>query len=58
MLERLAFCNKFHENRCIGFVDTTIFIFLNGFGLVFTLEKVIPLYKKSAYWTFACIILH
>ena len=28
-LERLAFCNKFHKNRCIGFEDMAICIFLN-----------------------------
>ena len=28
-LERLIFCNKFHENRWIGFVDMVMCIFLN-----------------------------
>ena len=27
--ERLTFCNKFNENRWIGFVDMAICIFLN-----------------------------
>ena len=28
-LERLTFCNKFYENRWIGFIDIALFIFLN-----------------------------
>ena len=28
-LERLTFCNKFDENRWIGFVDMAMFVFLS-----------------------------
>ena len=28
-LERLTFCNKFYENRWLGFVDMAICIFIN-----------------------------